>query len=117
MTILFVENHTRFANITAQTFLAAHSVTIVSHISDAKKMLSQSVFDVVLVDYDLDDGKGIELVRWIRERDIRSCVIAVSAHDQGNAALAQAGTDAICGKSNFKDIEKTILENYRQQCD
>ena len=111
MTILFVENHMRFANITAQTFLAAHLVTIVSHISEAKRLLSQNVFDVVLVDYDLDDGKGVELVRWLRERSVRSCIFAVSVHDEGNAALAQAGADAVCSKSNFKNIEKMIWQN------
>jgi len=108
--ILFVENHPRFASITTKTFLSAHVVTVVSSVAAAHQALASTPFDVVLVDYDLDDGKGVELVQEMQVQANRAMIIATSSHSAGNQALLQAGADTVCSKMSFKDIEAIMAE-------
>jgi DNA-binding response OmpR family regulator len=63
MKILFVENHAVFAANVVREFLSRHAVTVVPSIAAARQARVAASFDVVLVDYDLDDGKGDEFVR------------------------------------------------------
>jgi RimJ/RimL family protein N-acetyltransferase len=60
------------------------------------------------VDYDLDDGKGDELVSACRALHPDLRIIAVSAHGAGNAALVSAGAHAVCGKLDFDKIQSVI---------
>ena len=106
--ILFVENHSVFAQQAKIHFLSEHQVTIVPSLTTARSALANDQFDLVLVDYDLDDGKGEELVREIRETGNQIRLIGVSAREEGNAALLRAGVDAICGKMEF-DLIKTLI--------
>jgi DNA-binding response OmpR family regulator len=39
--------------------------------------LSSESFDALLIDFDLEDGKGDELVRRVRERDARIPIVAL----------------------------------------
>jgi len=105
--ILFVENHARFARLTAKQFLSQHEVTIVSSLCAAREIFDQN-FEIVLVDYDLDDGKGDELVRELSICAQQPKIIAVSSHQFGNDALLDAGADAVCGKMRFAKIAQTI---------
>jgi CheY-like chemotaxis protein len=70
--------------------------------------LKSGNYDLVLSDYDLDDGKGEEFVRECREACPDVPVIAVSSHEAGNAALLRAGAAAVCGKMEFDRIEQGI---------
>ena len=108
MKILFVENHAVFAQTVTAKFLCDHQVEIVSSISGAWTAIVANRFDVVLVDYDLDDGKGDQLVRGIRGQNLPVRIVGVSSHDDGNAAIRQAGADEICSKTNFADIGSVL---------
>jgi DNA-binding response OmpR family regulator len=74
----------------------------------ARSSLADKQFDLLLVDYDLDDGKGEELVRELREAGSEIRIVGVSAREEGNVALLQAGADAICSKMEFNRIEELI---------
>ena len=106
--ILYLENHPVFAEQVVRQFLASHRVTVVPSLSAARGALASGSFDLVLSDYDLDDGKGDEFVRECRTAHPRMPIIAVSAHEPGNAALARAGASAICGKMEFDRIPEVI---------
>ncbi|HEY3445048.1 MAG TPA: response regulator [Myxococcales bacterium] len=108
MKILFVENHADFAKIVAAKFLAGHEVTIVPSLAEARHALGGAPFDAVLVDYDLDDGKGEVLVRELRAAGNRVRTIGVSAKDEGNVALLAAGADAVVPKMRFSEIESVL---------
>jgi DNA-binding response OmpR family regulator len=110
MNILFLENHAVFAQQVTQQFLSAHRVTVVPSISAAKYAMAAASFDLVLSDYDLDDGKGEEFVRECRATHPLLPIIAVSSHDAGNTALLAAGASAVCGKMQFDRIQKVIGE-------
>lgn len=108
MRVLWIENHAVFVRMAGRQFLAAHELTVVPSVAAARSALKASAFDAVLVDYDLDDGKGSEVVGLVRSLSGRPVVIAVSSHGDGNAALMKAGADATCSKMEFSKIERVI---------
>jgi len=108
MRILYVENHSIFADNVTRQFLKQHTVTLVPSLSAARKTLWAAEFDLALIDYDLDDGKGDALVREIQSSSAPIPVIGVSSHDEGNAALRKAGAKAICSKMQFDQIQNVI---------
>ncbi len=77
MNILYVENHRIFAENVTRQFLSQHRVTLVPSLSAARQAISSGAFDLFLVDYDLDDGKGDVLVRELRTAGSRAIVIRV----------------------------------------
>jgi CheY-like chemotaxis protein len=110
MKILFIENHARFAEVVTRHFLSEHSVTTVASIARAQEALVSEAFDLILLDYDLDDGKGTELIPHVFTLASRPPSIAVSSHAEGNAALQQAGADGVCRKADFARIGTTISD-------
>jgi protein-tyrosine phosphatase len=108
MNVLYVENHAVFAANVVRQFLSQHSVTVVSSLSAAWQALESGSFDLLLVDYDLDDGKGDALVKELRDSGRTIMAIGVSSHDEGNAALLRAGAVAVCSKMHFDRIQSVI---------
>jgi DNA-binding NarL/FixJ family response regulator len=106
--ILWVENHAVFVRMAGKQFLGAHDLTVVPSVAAAEAALLAAAFDAVLIDYDLNDGKGTEVVTLARRLDPRPHVVAVSAHDDGNAALLASGADTVCPKTRFAQIEAML---------
>jgi CheY-like chemotaxis protein len=106
--LLWAENHAVFARTAGRQFLAAHQLTVVPSLAQAQAALATQSFDVLLVDFDLDDGKGTALVEFVRQLPGRLAVVAASAHEDGNAALLEAGADAVCPKARFAEIEAVL---------
>src|SRR6266699_5656132 len=109
MRILYVENHEVFAANVIRQFLSQHSVTVAPNLSAARQALETGSFDLLLVDYDLDDGKGDELVRELNTTGKAVAVIGVSSHEEGDTALLRAGAVAVCSKMQF-DRSQSIIE-------
>lgn len=108
MKLLYVENHDTFARVVSNEFLDEDEITVAKTIEVAWNYFTENNYDVVLVDYDLDDGKGDELVKKIRQTKSMVKIIAVSSHEYGNNQLLKAGADAICSKMDFKNINEII---------
>lgn len=108
MRILFVDNHPEFTSVVTHSFLATHEVVIVPTLAAARAAAEASEFDVALVDYDLDDGKGVEFVRWLRGAGYGLPLVAVSARAEGNEALVSAGANGVCAKIHFSAIQRVI---------
>ena len=109
MRILFVENHSVFAETVITEFLHGYGVTLVGTCAEAQAVELKS-FDAVLVDYDLDDGKGDAVVRRLRESGFQGPIVAVSSHDDGNAALLTAGASVACKKSRFREVPALLQQ-------
>lgn len=112
MRILFVENHAEFAKTVIDAFMGAHDVVVCPFVSEALALFAGGGFEAVLVDYDLDDGKGDELVRALRLKGARAPIIATSAHDRGNARLLDAGANAVLAKAAFQGVG-ALLQRVR----
>lgn len=109
MRILFVEDQRVFAEMVVAQFLSDHDVVIVESIAAARAtLISAPPFDAVLVDYDLPDGKGVRVVEALRGRRFPGLIVAVSAKDDGNAALRAAGAHATCKKAELHHISAVL---------
>jgi DNA-binding NarL/FixJ family response regulator len=108
MKILYLENHAIFAQQVISQFLKSHQVAVVPNLAAARQALAFETFDLVLCDYDLEDGKGDEFVRECRAAHPRLPIIAVSSHEAGNEALMTAGASAVCSKMELQRIEEVI---------
>jgi CheY-like chemotaxis protein len=108
LNILFLENHAVFADLVIRQFLADHRVTVVPSLAAARSSLQSRTFDLILSDFDLDDGKGDELVQECRVLFPHIPIIAVSSHEAGNAALIRAGASVVCSKMEFNRIQEVI---------
>ncbi len=106
--ILYLENYAVFAQQVVRQFLSNHQVTVVPSLAAARAALLSNSFDLILSDFDLDDGKGAVFVRECRASHSHVPVIAVSSHEEGNAALVQAGACAVCSKMQFDRIGSVI---------
>ena len=69
----------------------------------AQAAVDADTFDVALVDYDLDEGKGDMFVRWLARRR-KPRVVAISSHALGNDAVLRAGAVVACPKIQFEQI-------------
>lgn len=114
MRILMVENHEVFAKTVTQAFLDGHAVRIVPTLAAARTALANSSFDAILVDYDLDDGKGDQLVASVRSTHPEAIVLGISAHDPGNDALLRAGAQAARRKTRFAELP-LLLNNLSRR--
>jgi len=110
MRILFVENHAAFAAIARDEFMRGHEVVIVPSLAEARTCLAAGTFDLVLLDFDLDDGRGVDLLADLRRGPAHVRVIGVSARPAGNAALLAAGADLAVGKLEFRKIEAVLRD-------
>src|SRR5258708_9580388 len=90
MNILYLENHAVFAEQVTRQFLAAHRVTVVPSLSAARGALASGTFDLVLSDYDLEDGKGEEFVRECRTAFLLLPIMGVSSHEPVTEACPSA---------------------------
>jgi CheY-like chemotaxis protein len=105
MRILMAENHEVFASTVTREFLSGHDVLVVNTLQRALEALeSHGPFDAILSDFDLDDGYGTELVRGLRDSEFSGLVLAMSAKDDANVALIDAGADVACSKMEFSGV-------------
>lgn len=81
---------------------------VVPSLGAARSAFPSRSFDLILSDYDLDDGKETEFVRECRSSHPHVPVIAVSSHQEGNDALVEAGACAVCSKMQFDRIQQVI---------
>ena len=110
MRILFIENHSIFAQTVVEQFLRGHTVVVVPSVLEALDVFRLSTYDVALIDYDLDDCKGDVFVRRVRESGSRIPIIAISAREEGNDALLRAGADGVCHKGAFRAIAAILAK-------
>jgi DNA-binding response OmpR family regulator len=88
----------------------------VPSISAAHIAIRAGHFDLLLVDFDLDDGKGAELVQSLRSSGHPIVIIAVSARSEGNDALVKAGANAVCSKMEFDGIQG-VIDTVMKTCE
>lgn len=113
MRILFVDDHREFARTVTEQFLAEHAVIHAGSVAEAKALIAAQRFDVMLVDHDLPDGTGPEVIAHARGLGVACEAIAVSAHEAGNDALERAGARTRCAKLRFHEIAAVLATTAR----
>lgn len=112
MRILFVENQETFARVVIGAFLKGHEVAVRTSLSGAIEELDAAEYDAALVSFQVDDGTGTELVRFIRQSGSEMLIIGISAKDEENEWLMTAGADDTCSKMRFEQIGQ-VLDRHK----
>lgn len=76
------------------------TVEPVSRVDDALAALESSGFDAVVLDLGLPDGDGLEILRFVRQRDMDVGVVILSARDDSRDRITglDTGADDYVGK-------------------
>ena len=86
--VLIVEDNPDLgAVLTAFLALLSYESELTQSIKESIHLLEEgSLFDVLIVDYTLDDGKGVEIINWCKERvdykDLR--FVLISGYDKSH---------------------------------
>jgi DNA-binding response OmpR family regulator len=86
---LLARNIVRYLEL--QHYKVAHAPTLARGVADYEELRS----NVVLVDHSLPDGTGIDLIRHIRQQELTSRIVMITAHDHATLAgsALRAGAD------------------------
>jgi hypothetical protein len=102
MRILFVEDHRVFAETVVAQFLSDHEVEIAESVATARNaVMTGPAFDVVLVDYDLPDGKGTEVVRQLRAMRFRGALSRSPQRTKATWSYARPGHTRFARRPSF----------------
>jgi DNA-binding response OmpR family regulator len=77
-------------------------VTRVTTIEDARQLIEQQDFDLILLDLTLPDGSGMELIDPLRAKAVAPPIIIFSAHDVTDTLI---GADYIFVKGHFLESD------------
>ena len=88
-------------------------VSEVSSIEDAKEVVSNIEADLILLDVFLPDGKGIDLLKWIRNNEIYIDAIFITA-DKGRVSVEEAfqygAVDYLIKPFKFDRFKEALLK-------
>jgi len=63
-----------------------------SNIADARQLLDQHDFDLILTDWDLPDGSGLDLVRFVRRDNTRVPIVMMCERSDRQSVLSAAAS-------------------------
>lgn len=87
--------------------------------AEAVAQVKKSAFDVILMDYNLTDGTGIDAIKQIRALDAKSQILMITAHaslDTALKAIQESVDDFLTKPVNFDQLMRAIdksLEKMR----
>src|SRR5690606_19199397 len=86
--ILLVEDDTTFSQI-LEGFLKkhGHEVDAVYNVKNGVRSLEKKEYDLLLLDYRLTDGNGLEVLAAARERDIQAPAIIMTSFNDVRTAV------------------------------
>ena len=85
MTILLVEDNFLVARATAMLIESLNKntmVEIVSDIATSREKIKTTSFKLILIDFTLPDGNGLELIKYLREQGINTPIIGLTANPE-----------------------------------
>jgi DNA-binding response OmpR family regulator len=119
--VLLVDDEERLRGILARYLRArGHHVIEVSTASDARQSLDLERVDVLLLDINLGDATGWDVLRWLRDHDARHpswkrpCVVVLSAVPPSAKRIEQFAPDAILNKPFPIDALGRLVESACQ---
>ena len=116
--VLIVEDDPMVREINERFLAKIEGYTLVDSVSTldrAKIVMKLSEPDLVLLDVFFPQGKGVELLHWIRREGMRSDVIMITADrsvDTVEEALRYGAVDYLIKPFKFKRFEETLTQ-YR----
>lgn len=82
-------------------------------IQEAKEILEDNEYDLLILDVFLPDGKGIDLLKWIRKQEIKIDIILVTADkcsDSVDDAFRYGAIDYLIKPFKFDRLNETLIK-------
>lgn len=119
MRLLLVEDNPDLAKATIERLrLEGHAVDHAGDLLTAEDLISVTRYDIVLLDIMLPDGDGRALLKWLRDRQDTTPVIAVTARSQvsDRVGILDLGADDYLVKPfDFSELEARIRAVLRRK--
>ena len=118
--VMLVEDDKMVREVNNKLLMKIDGFKIISEagsINEAKENILKKVPDLILLDIFLPDGKGVDLLKWIRKEELKIDVILISADNSLNTvdeAFKLGAVDYLVKPFIFKRFEKTLVR-YRNR--
>ncbi|HEY4001535.1 MAG TPA: response regulator [Candidatus Xenobia bacterium] len=110
MRIFYVEDMVSWRDRVVETYLAGHHVVVAGSVAEARERYRPNEFDAVLLDFELPDGTGADVARFIRSAGDGVPIIANSSSGGRNQFLLSLGANYAVSKSSDTQLEGVLLE-------
>jgi len=82
---------------------------------DAHKKLREEVFDLILLDVELTDGSGLDLIRDLDDVEYMPQVVIFSAHEVGNDVAQKVKAALVKSKDSRKELINVIMSLIKER--
>jgi len=106
--VLFVEDNDQFREMVIRRYLSDCQVTALSSGKRFKEILKKNELHFILMDYELPDTTGEDLIRVARDVEYSGAIIGVSSSKYLNQQMLKAGADAATPKREHFRLPQTI---------
>ena len=105
--ILHVEDSKSFQQYIGTILSGIAEITWAGTLKEARSLIKDSRFDLVLLDFTLPDGSGSDLIRELAEHDPTIPIIIFSAHDI-TSSMVNVSKVFVKGQFSEQDLVKTV---------
>ncbi len=84
-------------------------------LSDAHKRLREDVFDLILLDVELTDGSGLDLIRDLDEVEYMPQVVIFSSHEVGPNIAQKVKAALVKSKDSRKELINVIMSVIKER--
>ncbi|TMM54634.1 CHASE domain-containing protein [Sulfitobacter sabulilitoris] len=112
--ILHLEDDVDFAEVLADSFGKLADITPAATLAEARKAIRLRKFELIIIDWDLPDGNGMELLETLEARGIDVPVIGLSAFESG-ARNDRITTELVKSRSELSKVVAKVLQVANRQ--
>jgi DNA-binding response OmpR family regulator len=105
--ILHVEDSKSLQQYIGAILSGIAEITWAGTLKEARLLIKDSRFDLVLLDFTLPDGSGSDLIRELAEKDPTIPIIIFSAHDI-TSSMVNVNKVFVKGQYSEQDLIKTV---------
>ncbi|MHB2017031.1 MAG: response regulator [Candidatus Xenobia bacterium] len=102
--VLYVEDFIPYRERVMARCLAGHQVTLCDNVAEACAAFRRGAYDLVLLDYELPDGKGGDVAHFIRGTGDQVVIVANSSSGSCNQHLLALGATHAVLKSQEEEL-------------
>lgn len=106
-TFLIVDDNEEFLELLSSVLQRHFKIYKATGVQDAVKLLESIAVDAICSDYNMRDGTGLELLKMLRQQDVKIPFMLMSASDDRYLAKkAQSWGASFCCKTDYDLIAK-----------
>lgn len=114
-TVDVIKSNIEWKNLEVEHIVSAYNI------KQAKDLLNQNVFDIIISDIEMPQGSGLDLLKWFREQNMQGEFLFLTCHENFNYAsdaLKLHAFEYLLKPFNVNTMEesiKRIIQNIKEQ--